>query len=154
MNDMKQFTFEGGHNLSALEKDGLAWFVAADVCKALGLQNPRQAVSRLDEDERGVATMDTPGGRQQVTTINESGLYSLILTSRKAEAKLFKKWVTAVVLPSIRNHGGYVNGMESLEGPAKEASVAVILQEVQRVGLCLEEEKEARREAFRIMKRK
>jgi prophage antirepressor-like protein len=95
------------------------------VCKALGIQNPRQAVSKLTADEKGVTTMDTPGGRQQVTTISESGLYSLTFTSRKAEAQQFRKWVTSVVLPSIRSNGGYVNGMECLEGPAKEASVAV-----------------------------
>jgi prophage antirepressor-like protein len=152
MNDMKQFTFEDGHNLSALEKDGQAWFIASDVCKALDLHPT--ATRRLDEDEKGLHSTQTLGGHQQVTIINESGLYSLIFTSRKEEAKRFKKWVTAEVLPSIRNYGGYVNGMECLEGPAKEASVAVIVQEVQRVGLCLAEEQEARREAFRIIKRR
>ncbi|WP_281688739.1 Bro-N domain-containing protein [Pseudomonas citronellolis] len=87
--------------------DDQPWFVAADVCQALAVRNNRDALSRLDDDEKGVATTDTLGGTQAVGIINESGLYSLILTSRKAEAKRFKKWVTAEVLPAIRKHGRY-----------------------------------------------
>lgn len=78
-----------------------------DVCDTLEIGNSRQAVSYLDDDEKGVTTNDTLGGTQQVSIINESGLYSLILRSRKPEAKKFKKWVTAEVLPSIRKHGAY-----------------------------------------------
>ncbi|WP_219723965.1 phage antirepressor [Akkermansia muciniphila] len=91
----------------AVVKDGEPWFVAKDVCDALEIGNSRQAVSYLDDDEKGVTTNDTLGGTQQVSIINESGLYSLILRSRKPEAKKFKKWVTAEVLPSIRKHGAY-----------------------------------------------
>lgn len=87
--------------------DDQPWFVAADVCQALSVRNNRDALSRLDDDEKGVATTDTLGGAQDLGIINESGLYSLILTSRKAEAKRFKKWVTAEVLPAIRKHGRY-----------------------------------------------
>lgn len=87
--------------------DDQPWFVAADVCQALAVRNNRDALSRLDEDEKGVATTDTLGGSQAVGIINESGLYSLILTSRKPEAKRFKKWVTAEVLPAIRRTGQY-----------------------------------------------
>lgn len=87
--------------------DDQPWFVAADVCHALAVRNNRDALSRLDDDEKGVANTDTLGGSQSVGIINESGLYSLILTSRKAEAKRFKKWVTAEVLPAIRKHGRY-----------------------------------------------
>ncbi|MCW1937508.1 Bro-N domain-containing protein [Pseudomonas sp. MDMC_285] len=87
--------------------DDQPWFVAADVCQALAVRNNRDALSRLDEDEKGVATTDTLGGSQAVGIINESGLYSLILTSRKAEAKRFKKWITAEVLPAIRRTGQY-----------------------------------------------
>jgi prophage antirepressor-like protein len=88
-------------------KNGEPWFVLADVCRALGLKNPSDAASRLDDDEKGVAQTDTPGGLQNVRIINESGLYSLILRSEKPEAKRFKKWVTAEVLPTIRKTGGY-----------------------------------------------
>lgn len=87
--------------------DDQPWFVAADVCQALAVRNNRDALSRLDEDEKGVATTDTLGGSQAVGIINESGLYSLILTSRKTEAKRFKKWITAEVLPAIRRTGQY-----------------------------------------------
>jgi prophage antirepressor-like protein len=86
---------------------GLPWFVARDVCDALGIANHSHAVSRLDEDEKGVANSDTLGGTQQVTTVNEAGLYSLTLTSRKPEAKRFKRWITHEVLPALRRTGRY-----------------------------------------------
>lgn len=88
-------------------KDGLPWFVATDVCKALDLGNTSQALSRLDTDEKGVISNDTPGGVQQVLTVNEPGLYALVLGSRKPEARAFKRWITHEVLPSIRQHGFY-----------------------------------------------
>ena len=83
------------------------WFVASDVCEALTISNNRMALERLDDDEKGVSSIDTPGGNQELSIINESGLYSLILTSRKPEAKKFKKWVTSEVLPAIRKTGSY-----------------------------------------------
>lgn len=83
------------------------WFVAVDVCSALEIVNTSRALDRLDDDEKGVHSMNTPGGNQQLSIINESGLYSLILTSRKPEAKKFKKWVTSEVLPAIRKTGRY-----------------------------------------------
>ena len=95
------------HSLRVVMRDSEPWFVAADVCDALSIDNNRNATARLDDDERDVHTMDTPSGTQQMTIINESGLYSLILGSRKPEAKKFKKWVTAEVLPSIRKTGQY-----------------------------------------------
>lgn len=93
-------------------KDGEPWFVAAEVCEALSISNNRDAVSRLDDDEKadvGIADTSSNGVTQsrEVTIINESGLYSLTLTSRKPEAKKFKKWVTSEVLPSIRKTGSY-----------------------------------------------
>lgn len=86
---------------------GEPWFVAADVCAVLGVNNSRQALTRLDDDEKGVISTDTLGGQQDMNIINESGLYSLVLGSRKPEAKRFKKWVTAEVLPAIRKTGVY-----------------------------------------------
>jgi prophage antirepressor-like protein len=86
--------------------DGV-WFVANDVCGALELANPRQVVSRLDDDEKGVLNVDTLGGPQEVATVSESGVYALIFTSRKSVAKQFRKWVTSEVLPSIRKTGLY-----------------------------------------------
>jgi prophage antirepressor-like protein len=83
------------------------WFVAADVCDALGYDHTPSAMRRLDDDEKGVHSTHTLGGNQSLTIISESGLYSLILGSRKPEAKAFKKWVTADVLPSLRKTGSY-----------------------------------------------
>ncbi|WOE69124.1 BRO family protein [Hydrogenimonas thermophila] len=89
---------------------GEPWFVAKDVCDALGLQNPTEAVRSLDDDEK--ATLRNPEGRigngaQVFNVVNKSGLYALIFKSRKPEAKKFRKWVTSEVLPSIRKHDGY-----------------------------------------------
>ncbi len=88
--------------------DDEPWFVAADVCRVLEIGNPRQAVKRLDVDEKNtVITNDGIPGNPQKTIVSESGLYSLILTSRKPEAKAFKRWITHEVIPSIRKHGAY-----------------------------------------------
>ena len=84
------------------------WFVAKDVCEVLGIANHKDAASRLDEDERrGVGITDPIGRPQTVTAVSESGLYSLVFQSRKAEAKKSRKWVTSEVLPSIRKKGYY-----------------------------------------------
>lgn len=88
--------------------DGEPWFVAKDVCNILGIGNAAQAITRLDEDEKGVISNDTLGGTQGLLHINESGLYSLVLGSKKPEAKEFKRWVTHEVIPSIRKHGAYM----------------------------------------------
>lgn len=104
--DVKTFTWSG-HELRAVVVAGNPWFVAKDVCGMLGLGNPSKALRALDIDEKGITTGNTPGGKQALATINESGLYSLILRSRKPEAKAFKKWVTSEVLPSIRKTGQY-----------------------------------------------
>lgn len=91
-----------------IDRDGEPWFVLNEVCKKLGIANPSDAARRLDFDEKSALGITDPHGRtQQTTIINESGLYSLILTSRKPEAKRFKKWITSEVLPSIRKTGSY-----------------------------------------------
>ena len=100
--------------MRVVERDGEPWFVAADVCKALEIANNRDALTRIDDDEKGVALADTLGGKQEVTIVNEPGLYSLVLGSRKPEAKVFKRWVTHEVIPSIRKHGAYLTP-EALE---------------------------------------
>lgn len=101
------FTFEGVE-VRTLVVDRELWWVLADVAKALSIQNSRDIVARLDDDEKGVGQIDTLGGRQTLVTINEAGLYSVILRSDKAEAKRFKRWVTHDVLPTIRQTGAYV----------------------------------------------
>ena len=108
-------------------RDDEPWFVANDVCAALGLDNSRMATDRLDDDEKGVTSIDTLGGAQAMTVISESGLYSLVLASRKPEAKPFKKWVTSEVLPAIRKSGRYEVGDQLpavVRSPRLEASMA------------------------------
>lgn len=90
-----------------VEVNGEPWFVAKDVCDCLELTNTAQTISYLDDDEKGVTTNYTPGGKQEMSIISEAGLYSLILRSRKPEAKAFKRWITHEVLPAIRKTGGY-----------------------------------------------
>lgn len=137
--------------ISALEKDGQAWFVANDVCRALDLH--RTATRRLDDDEKDVHKTHTPGGVQEIAIINESGLYSLIFSSNKVAAKVFRKWITSTVIPSIRRHGGYINGQEALPAEQQVETLQIIQQEAQRVGLCVAEEKEARHEALKLIGR-
>ena len=92
-------------SVRTVERDGEAWFIANDVCKALDVAKTQ--IRRLDEDERDVVAIITKGGRQQQNIINEFGLYSLVLSSRKAEAKAFKRWITHEVIPAIRRQGYY-----------------------------------------------
>lgn len=118
----------------AVVKDGEPWFVAKDVCDALSIADSKSSLRFLEDDEKGVHSMHTLGGTQQVSIINESGLYSLILRSRKPEAKKFKKWVTAEVLPSIRKHGMYATGeklMELLAQPENAIKVFRALKDEQ-----------------------
>ena len=108
--DNKLMTFESESfgKIRTLTIDGEPWFVAADVCRALEIGNPSMTVERLDDDEKGISTIDTLGGKQRMTIINEPGLYSLVLSSRKPEAKAFKRWITHEVIPAIRKYGGYM----------------------------------------------
>lgn len=109
------FSFEG-QPVRKINRNGAPWFVLADVCRVLEIGNSRDAASRLDNDEKDtVGNTDSIRGcganvdarPQSITIVNESGLYSLVLTSRKPAAKRFKKWVTSEVIPSIRKTGGY-----------------------------------------------
>ena len=106
--DLQVFTNEKFGSVRAVEVEGEPWFVAADVCRALELDNVSMAVDRLDDDERGVSPIDTLGGMQRMKIVSESGLYALVLGSRKEEAKTFKRWVTHDIIPAIRKHGGYL----------------------------------------------
>ena len=107
----ESFSFDN-FTIRAINRDGEIWFVAADVCNVLGLTNPSVALAALDDDERAkfnLGRSSINGGGGEVNIINESGLYALILRSRKSEAKLFRKWVTSEVLPAIRKTGAYVH---------------------------------------------
>lgn len=115
MNKLTTFTHEQFGNVRIVQDDsGQTWFLAADVCKALGVSNPSMAINRLDEDEKMTLSLNEGhsgqrGGAQAVGVVTESGLYSLILTSRKPEARAFKRWVTHDILPAIKRHGFYAS---------------------------------------------
>ena len=113
MNNLQVFNYNG-NEVRTIQKDGEPWWVLKDVCEVLGLSSPHKVFDRLDEDEKGRNQIPTPGGEQEMTVINESGLYNVILRSDKPEAKPFRKWVTSEVLPSIRKHGAYMTP-ETLE---------------------------------------
>lgn len=108
MNELQVFENPAFGKVRTIQKNSEILFVAADVCKALSISKYRDAVSRLEADERESVQVDTLGGNQKMTAVNEYGLYSLVLTSRKPEAKTFKRWITHEVIPAIRKHGGYL----------------------------------------------
>ena len=115
MTDLQIFNSPEFGAIRTIEKDGEPWFVGKDVAIALGYNNPRDAFKKhIDEEDKGVAKCDTLGGTQETTIINESGLYSLVLSSKLPTAKKFKRWVTNEVIPSIRKHGAYMTP-ETLE---------------------------------------
>ena len=119
MNRIQVFENQDFGQLRTVMVDGEPWFVAADVCRALELGNTAQALTRLDVDEKGVILNDTPGGKQEMSTVNEPGFYSLVLGSRKPEAKAFKRWVTHEVLPALRKTGRYTMPNAEPELPDK-----------------------------------
>ena len=104
-NKLMVFENEAFGKVRTLNLNGEPWFVAVDVCSVLDLSNPTIAVSRLDEDERAKFNLGRQG---DATIVNEPGLYTLVLGSRKPEAKAFKRWITHEVLPNIRKHGVYI----------------------------------------------
>lgn len=105
-NNMQIYKSEKFGEIRTLNLNGEPWFVAVDVCIALDLSNPTIAVSRLDEDERAKFNLGRQG---DATIVNEPGLYTLVLGSRKPEAKAFKRWITHKVIPAIRKHGAYTS---------------------------------------------
>ena len=113
MNELQVFTHTELGGFRALEINGEPWFIGKDVTSILGYGNDRQALkTNVDSEDKAVHSMDTLGGKQNMTIINESGLYSLILSSKLPKAKKFKHWVTSEVLPAIRKNGVYFKGNE------------------------------------------
>lgn len=115
---LKNFDFEQHAVRVVSSEDGEPWFVASDVLAALTLD--RKALERLDDDEKGVNTIHTPGGKQDMVLVSEAGLYTLIFTSRKDEAKRFRRWVMHEVLPAIRRTGAY-----AIQAPAANPPAAI-----------------------------
>ncbi|MCI9274199.1 MAG: phage repressor protein/antirepressor Ant [Clostridiales bacterium] len=135
MNELQIFNSPEFGEIRTIERDGEPWFVGKDVAAALGYKEPTKATrDKVDSEDRGVSKIDTPSGTQEMTIINESGLYSLVLSSKLPTAKQFKRWVTSEVLPSIRKHGAYMTP-ETLEqailNPDTIIKIATALKEEQ-----------------------
>ena len=138
--DLQVFTHEDFGSVRVLERSGTPWFVGKDVAGILGYTNPRKAIGdHVDEEDKGVTKCDTLGGEQEVTVINESGLYSLILSSKLPAAKKFKRWVTLEVLPAIRKHGVYAID-EMLANPEAMICALMAYREEREKRLTLMEE--------------
>lgn len=133
------------NQIRVVDIDGQPWFLAADICRALDHTDTSVSVGRLDDDEKLPQTLFVSGQNRNVWLINESGLYSLILTSRKPEAKQFKKWVTAEVLPSIRKTGQYQAPAFQIPQTLPEALrlAADLADQVQQQQLMIEHQKPA-----------
>lgn len=129
MNELMIFNNPEFGNIRTMERDGAPWFVGKDVAEALGYSNSRDAVSTHvgGEDKATVAFHDGSQNRNMVV-INESGLYALVLGSKLPTAKKFKRWVTSEVIPSIRKHGGYINGQENMTPEELMASALLMAQ--------------------------
>lgn len=135
-NMLRTFTDERFGSVRTVLRDGEPWFVAADVCRALELSNPTVSVGRLDDDERAKFNLGRQG---EGTIVSEPGLYTLVLGSRKPEAKAFKRWITHEVIPAIRKHGGYLTP-EAIEEAITSPDFLI------RLATTLKEEQEKNRE--------
>ena len=133
MDEMKVFENPIFGRVRIQEIDGEPWFVGKDVAEALGYTRAADAIrAHVDEEDKGVGEMQTPGGRQKITFINESGLYALILSSKLPTAKEFKRWITSEVLPSIRRNGGYIMGQDAMTDDELLAKALVVSQNILR----------------------
>ena len=148
MNNISTFNNPAFGSVRAVSMNDEPYFAGKDVAEILGYERPTDAVrKRVDPDDRGVAKMETPSGAQEMTIINESGLYSLILSSKLPKAKEFKRWVTAEVLPAIRKTGGYVNDtaqfVENYFGqlePNQKHALTMMFDESKRMSAQLKEQ--------------
>lgn len=131
-NGMKIFKHPQFGNLTVIQKeDNELWFIGKEVAEKLGYKNVRDAIYKhVDNDDKGVANRDTLGGTQKMTIINESGLYSLILSSKLPSAKEFKHWVTSEVLPSIRKNGAYIRNQENMTPEQLVAAGLIAAQKI------------------------
>lgn len=129
MNEFQLFDFEN-HKVRALSLNGKAYFVGKDVAAVLGYAKTANAINKhVDVEDKGVTKMMTPGGRQNIQIINESGVYSLIFSSKLPNAKKFKHWVTSEVLPTIRKHGAYMTDEKAFDVVHNKNGLADLLQQ-------------------------
>lgn len=141
MDELQIFENKEFGKVRAVVKDGEPWFIASDVCESLGLSNPTVSVNRLDADERSKFNLGRQG---EVNTVNEYGLYNLVLGSRKPEAKAFKRWITHEVIPMIRKHGGYLT-------PDKVEEILTNPDSIIRLATQLKEERAKREAAEKVI---
>lgn len=147
MNALKIFEHEAFGSVRAIERNGLPWFVARDVCDCLEIRT-NDAANSLDEDEKGYESVVSLGGAQQTLIVSEPGLYSLILRSRKPEAKAFKRWLVHEVIPAIRRHGVYATPQTveaMLNDPETTIKILTALKEERAQRQALEARAEADR---------
>lgn len=144
-NKIQVFEKEEFGKVRTLMIDGEPWASAIDVAKSLGYKEPQKAIrTHVDDVDKGVSKMDTPGGTQDVVIINESGLYSLILSSKLPKAKEFKRWITSEVLPALRKTGHY--GSAQKPTPTDPAKLAELVDTV--AGLARAQRKNPREVAY------
>lgn len=154
MNELMIFNNPEFGKIRTVEANGEPWFVGKDVATALGYKNPQEAVrNHVDDEDKGVSEILTPGGKQTVPVINESGLYSLALSSKLPDAKRFKRWITSEVIPSIRKHGAYMTP-ETLEAAIMNPDIMIrlctVLKEEQDRRKSLEAELDRSKEWYSI----
>lgn len=130
-NQISTFNFEHSA-IRVIAINNEPWFIAKDLCDAINISNYRDAIERLDEDEKGVALTDTLGGKQEMAVVSESGMYTLILRCRDAVKKgsvphRFRKWVTAEVLPQIRKTGSYSQNVEEIQPLVEQPELLSLL---------------------------
>jgi anti-repressor protein len=144
MNEIKVFNNKEFGNIRTVNIDGEPWFVGKDVAEALGYSNSRKALAdHVHGDDKGVTKCDTLGGKQDLTVINESGLYALIFGSKLESAKRFKHWVTSEVLPAIYHNGGYIQGQENLSDTELMAKAILVAQKtIEQKNQIIEQQKE------------
>ena len=148
MNELQVFSNPEFGDIHAIEIDGEPWMVGKDVAVALGYNNPRDALAKHvdDEDKNTVAFRDGTSGNPNMTVINESGFYSLVLSSKLPGAKAFKRRVTSEVLPAIRKNGGYINGQERMAPEELMAKALLVAQRtIERQKASLDAAQEANR---------
>ena len=152
VNEIRVFNSDQFGEVRTVTIDDEPWFVAADVCRALEIGNSRMATGGLDDGEEGVGLIDAPGGHDELTIINEPGLYSLVLGSRKPEAKAFKRWITHEVIPALRKTGTYsLKPMSQLE--IAKISLDMLIEQEKRLD-SLEQENESTREQIKELNAK
>lgn len=141
MNDLQIFNSPDFGQIRTIQQNGEAWFVGKDVAQALGYSQTAKAVrEHVKDNHKGMSVLDTPGGKQETTIIDEAGLYSLVMRAKTEKAEAFQEWVTGEVLPAIRKHGGYLT-------PDKIEQALTDPDTIIKLATTLKEERAARQQA-------